>query len=79
MVGWNVPNWLETKMNLHNLSVRTTSGEVFSGQESAKMASLIYRRFGKNLPLAAFKWRQMLGNNVSNEDFLALAQAGDRL
>lgn len=55
-------------------SVRTTSGETFSGEEAAQLAALIYKRFGWELPAAAAAWRRLLGNNCSDDQFRDLAE-----
>lgn len=61
---------------LADLTVTTTSGEVFIGLDSARMAALIYRRFGRDLSLALAKWREMLGNSASERQFANLVLYG---
>ncbi len=54
-------------------SVRTMSGETFSGADSARLAALILRRFGGEIEAAASAWRRMLGNDeVEREPFSEL-------
>ncbi len=66
-------------LRLEQKSIYATSGEKFSGAESATMAFLIYKRFGRDLQLATNKWKEMLGNSTSQEQFLYLVQQGERL
>lgn len=64
---------------LEDLSVETTAKEVFSGCESAVMAFLIYKRFGRNVPLSHRKWMQLLQNNCEAKDFWMLVETGENL
>ena len=63
-------------MNLDKLTVTTTNGSEFTGQDSADMARLVYRRFGCNLKAACAVWRRMLQNNCPEADFAALVTRG---
>ncbi len=61
---------------LDNLDVRTTAGEPFTGRDHARLALLVYRRFGRNAASATAAWRRMLENNCPERDFMALVDAG---
>jgi hypothetical protein len=54
------------------LAVMTTSGEVFTGEESKLLARLVYKRFGNNLPLSVSVWRRILQNSCTEDDFKKL-------
>lgn len=56
--------------------ITTTAKEIFYGDESCRMAALIYKRFGNNLELATKKWREMLQNSTSMEDMVLLVASG---
>jgi hypothetical protein len=58
---------------LDRATVTAVGGEKFTGEESALMAALIYKRFGWELPAAAAAWRRLLGNSCSDEEFADLA------
>jgi hypothetical protein len=62
---------------LHDKGITTTNGESFPGTESAILAFLIYKRFGRDLFLACSKWRKMLGNDTPSEEFEKLVRAGE--
>ncbi len=55
-------------------SISTTKGERFSHEDSADLAWMIYRRFGRNIVAAADAWRRLLQNNCSNTQFHQLVQ-----
>ncbi len=58
-------------------TVKTTSGKYFTGEDHAKLAALIYRRFGEDLAQARAAWQRMLHNSCSVSDFrLLLENAG---
>lgn len=61
---------------LHKLDVTTTNGQTFSGADHARMAALIFRRFGEDTAVACAAWRRLLGNSTTEADFAALAKAG---
>jgi hypothetical protein len=54
-------------------TVRTTTGETFTGEEHAQLAALLLKRFGWDVPAAAAAWRRMLGNSSSDGQFETLA------
>jgi hypothetical protein len=62
--------------NLEKHAVRTTAGETFSGRESALLAVLIYRRFGRDKDAAAAAWRRLHENVCPDRNFMILVQAG---
>jgi len=51
------------------VDITTTNGERFSLQDSANMAWLVYRRFGRDLIEAAAAWNRLLGNNCDVSQF----------
>ena len=53
-------------MDLSKLDVTVTSGNVFTGEDSAKLALLIYRRFGDNSA-----WRSGAGPRMCGDEILA--------
>lgn len=59
---------------IEKLAVRTTAGDIFTGDESAKLAALIFKRFGREVEPAVAAWRRMLGNNTTSADFLELVE-----
>lgn len=59
-------------------TVFTALSEKFTGGESSLMAFLIYKRFGRDMCLAAEKWARLLGSNVPTSHFEALAKKGER-
>lgn len=54
---------------LDKLTVKTTASETFTGQESRRLARLIYRRFGNDRAVALLAWRRLLENNCSQSAF----------
>lgn len=64
-------------MDLDKLTVTTTSGDTFTGKDHAKLAQLIYARFGRDLSAATAAWRRMLQNSCTEADFEALVHALD--
>ncbi len=62
-------------MDLNNLTVITTNGQPFTGEESAHLAYLIAKRFGFNWEEAADAWRRMLMNSTPNHKFEELVMA----
>jgi hypothetical protein len=56
--------------------VTTTAGERFSASESAKLAFLVFKRFGRDVAAAASAWRRLLGNSTPDAAFEALATEG---
>ena len=66
-------------MPLDALTVYTTNGgEPFTGRDSAILAYLVLRRFGRDVEAAA-AWRRMLGNSCSDTDFAGLAAIGEEV
>jgi hypothetical protein len=59
--------------------VVTIYGETFTADESAKLAWLIYKRFGRDLISSAVAWRNMMGNDCDDHVFGALVERGRRL
>jgi hypothetical protein len=62
--------------NLEKHAVHTTSGETFSGRDSALLAVLIYRRFGREERAAAAAWRRLHENVCPDRNFMILVDAG---
>jgi len=54
---------------LDTLSVRTTSGEIFSTMDQIALARLVWRRFGKDFASANVAWGRMLETSVSRNGF----------
>jgi len=59
-----------------NDSITTTRGDMFTGADHMVLAALIFDRFGRNLEVATEKWRRMLGNDTSTNEFEQLAAEG---
>lgn len=58
----------------HNIqTITTTAGEPFTGEESALLAALIYKRFGYDHAAAAAAWCRLLGNSCTDTQFMELA------
>lgn len=62
-------------MDINNLTVTTTNGEPFSGEQSAQLAHLVWLRFGKDDNAACAAWNRLLQNNCRISDFRKLYQA----
>lgn len=60
-------------------AVYTVRGDRFTVADHMIMAALIYDRLGCNVELAAEKWRNMLGNSTTPEEFKQLAYEGQLL
>ena len=58
-------------------AVKTTSGENFTDRESALMAFMVYKRFGRNAIDAVIAWRRLLQNNCPDYAFWTLVEAGE--
>jgi hypothetical protein len=67
---------MNNELNMERFAVTTTTGRRFSGEKTARLAALIYERFGYETPAAASAWRRMLGNTCTDADFVQLAQLG---
>ncbi len=52
--------------------VTTTDGTVFTHEQSADLALMVYYRFGKDMDSAAAAWRRMLQNNCETSDYIDL-------
>ena len=52
--------------------VTTTNKEVFSVDESAELARLVFKRFGRDEEVATAAWRRMLGNSCTVSQFRQL-------
>lgn len=59
-----------------NLDVTTTNGEVFTEQDSAELAYLVWRRWGKDDEAAAAAWRRLHQNSCPTSQFVALVKKG---
>jgi len=59
--------------------VTTIYGEIFTADESARLAWLIYKRFGRDLVSSAVAWRRMLGNDCDDHVFEKLVTRGRKL
>ena len=61
-------------MNLNNMTITTTAGEPFTGQDIANMYHMIWRRFGRNDEAAAEAIRNMMGNSATAHDVYQIRQ-----
>lgn len=52
--------------------ITTTEGKVFTHEQSADLALMIYQRFGREMEPAAAAWRRMLQNNCETTDYIDL-------
>jgi hypothetical protein len=52
--------------------IMTTSGETFTHEQSADLALMIYRRFGRDRDAARAAWNRMLQNNCDITQFTDL-------
>ena len=62
---------------LANLTVTTTSGEKFSGRQSAQLAFLVYKRFGSNVDSALAAYQRLMQSNVDRRSFEKLIGLDD--
>lgn len=51
------------------LDIKTTSGEIFTAEESCALAKMIYKRYGYDVKSAAAAWRRMLQNSCPDDMF----------
>lgn len=58
--------------------IKTVSGEWFEAEESAQLAFLIWKRWGRDLPAAAAAWRRLMQNSTTDAQFEALVEAASR-
>lgn len=56
----------------------TTRGEIFTNQDTAQMAWLIYRCFGRDPQASLAAWQRLLQNNCDTVAFMALVCSGWR-
>lgn len=56
-------------------NVTTTAGETFTAEESADLAFLIYKRWGRDLSAAHVAWRRLLRNSIPADDYERLVHA----
>lgn len=61
---------------LSNLSVTTVANEVFSGEDHAILANMIWRRWGRDYQAAHAAWKRLFQNSCTLEDFVRLVDAG---
>ena len=54
---------------LRDLDVVTTSGKVFTMEQSMELARLIYLRWGRNFGEAHAAYRRLMQNNCTAYDF----------
>lgn len=59
---------MEAKVN-----VTTTARETFTHEDSADLAWLVYRRFGRDAAAATAAWNRLLQNNCDEAQFMRLA------
>lgn len=59
-----------------DLSVTTTCGEVFSENDAADLAFMVYRRFGRDINAAHLAWMRLLVNNCPIYSFEGLVNKG---
>jgi hypothetical protein len=76
---WKGSKHMPRTLDLDTLTVTTTNGSLFTGEQSAKLAILVYKRFGCNMSAACKAWRRMLESNCPEADFAALISTGLRL
>lgn len=53
-------------------AVKTTAGEIFTGEDHRQLARMVYKRFGRNAGAAASAWRRMFENNCTEKMFMML-------
>lgn len=61
------------------LDVTTTNKEIFTEDQSAELALMIYIRFGRNVLDAAMAWRRLLQNTCEIGQFAELVLTGEKL
>jgi hypothetical protein len=52
--------------------ITTTEGTVFTHEQSADLALMIYYRFGRDMNASCAAWKRMLQNSTPVEDFTDL-------
>ncbi len=64
-------------MRLSSLDIITANKcEVFTGYQSAKLAALVFLRFGRDYESALHAWRRLLQNGTPSEQFAELVEKG---
>lgn len=51
------------------------NGVLFTAEDSVKLAQIVFKRFGYDIPAATSAWRRLLQNGCTEEDFEALVYA----
>jgi len=84
-------NWLQVFSKAHKMykasqspkkvrksmkDIVTTAGEIFSEDDSNKMAYMVYKRFGRDEEVAVKAWRRMLQNSCPVDMFYDMAVKG---
>lgn len=59
---------------MDNLTVRTTNGELFTGDQSCELAYLIYLRFGSDDEAAHIAWKRLLQNNCPFVSYMRMVE-----
>jgi hypothetical protein len=54
--------------------ITTTKGERFTYDDSADLAWMVWRRFGRDLTAATAAWNRLLGNNCDATQFDRLVE-----
>jgi len=60
-------------------TITTTAKETFGEDDHARLAFLVFRRFGRDVKVGAVAWRRMLQNSATDADFAALVKLGEAL
>lgn len=68
-----------TKRNNGAADIKTISGEVFTGSESAELAFLLLKRWGRDEAAAASAWRRLTDSDLSTPEFVSLARSGESI
>ena len=55
-----------------DLSIKTTTGEIFTEEDSRALATLIYRRFGRDATSATLAWNRLLQDNCTPNQYMGL-------
>ena len=59
---------------MDHLTVTTTNGELFTGEQACELAYLVYLRFGQDYGAAHSAWKRMLQNNCLLASYVALVE-----
>ena len=57
----------------------TTAGERFTMDDHARLAWMVFIRFGRSIEAGASAWRRMLQNGCTDRDFRDLVYQGQEL